>query len=173
MMSAYAPVKRIRARSSVSKGPGFTLIEMIITVAILGILSIGVLPLVEVTMQRTKEHELRTALRQLREGIDAYKQASDEGRIAKRAGDSGYPRSLDILVEGVEDAKDPKKAKIYFLRRIPRDPMDSNSSIVAAETWGQRSYASPPDAPKAGDDVFDVYSLSPGTGLNGVRYREW
>lgn len=152
---------------------GFTLIELIITVAIVGILAMGVLPLAEVTMQRAKESELRTALRQMREAIDAYKQAVDEGRVARRANESGYPKSLEVLVEGVEDAKDLKKAKIYFLRRIPRDPMAVDSTLAAADTWGRRSYASAPDEPKAGDDVFDVYSLSAGTGLNGVKYREW
>jgi general secretion pathway protein G len=126
-----------------------------------------------VTVQRAKEHELRTALRQMREAIDAYKQASDEGRVAKRVNESGYPKSLEMLVAGVEDAKDPKKTKIYFLRRIPRDSMAPDSTLAAAETWGKRSYASPPDEPKAGDDVFDVYSLSTGIGLNAVRYREW
>jgi general secretion pathway protein G len=133
----------------------------------------AVLPLMEVTMQRSKEHELRTGLRQLREGIDKYKQASDEGRILRRTEESGYPKSLELLVNGVDDAKDPKKSKIYFMRRIPRDPMATDESLAAHQTWGKRSYASPPDEPKAGDDVFDIYSLSEGTGLNGVRYREW
>jgi general secretion pathway protein G len=152
---------------------GFTLIELIITVTIVAILSTAVLPLAEVTMQRAKEHELRAALRQMRGGIDAYKQAVDEGRVIRLANESGYPKSLEVLVDGVEDAKDPKKAKIYFLRRIPRDPMASDGSLAASATWGKRSYASPPDDPKPGEDVFDVYSLSAGIGLNGVRYREW
>ncbi|HEV2007824.1 MAG TPA: type II secretion system protein [Burkholderiales bacterium] len=158
-----------RARSR----DGFTLIELVITVAIVAILSTAIVPLIQVTMQRAKEHELRTGLRQMREAIDAYKQAADEGRVTKRVNESGYPKSLEVLVAGVEDAKDPKKTKIYFLRRIPRDPMALDSTLAAAETWGQRSYASPPDEPKAGDDVFDVYSLSTGIGLNAVRYREW
>ena len=163
---------RTTATSGFLQG-GFTLIELVVTVAIVAILALGILPLAEVTMQRTKETELRSALRQVREAIDAYKQASDEGRVARRANETGYPRSLQLLVEGVEDAKDPKKSKIYFLRRIPRDPMAGDSDVAAEETWGRRSYASPPDDPKPGDDVFDVYSLSAGTGLNGVRYREW
>ena len=173
-MTGYVPA---RMRSSGDPPPrlahGFTFIELVITVAIVAILSMAVLPLAEVTIQRAKEHELRTALRQVREAIDAYKQASDEGRVAKRANESGYPKSLDLLVDGVEDAKEPKKTKIYFLRRIPRDPMSSDSSLTPSDTWGKRSYASPPNEPKAGDDVYDVYSMRAGIGLNGVRYREW
>jgi general secretion pathway protein G len=160
-------------RGFVRMSRGFTLIELVITVALVAILAAAVLPLAEVTMQRSKESELRTALRQVREAIDAYKQASDEGRVAKRANETGYPKSLEMLVDGVEDAKDPKKAKIYFLRRVPRDPLATDATVSASETWGKRSYASPPDEPKAGDDVFDIYSLSTGKGLNGVRYREW
>lgn len=152
---------------------GFTLIEIVITVAIVAILSTVALPLAEVTMQRAKEHELRAVLRQLREAIDAYKQAVDEGRITRRTNESGYPKSLEVLAAGIEDAKAPKKAQIYFLRRIPRDPMATDSTLPPSDTWGKRSYASPPDDPKAGDDVFDVYSLSSGVGLNGIRYREW
>lgn len=161
------------ASAPTSRYAGFTLIELIITVAIVAILSTAVLPLAEVTMQRAKEHELRAALRQMRGAIDAYKQAVDEGRVMRRADESGYPKSLDALVDGVEDAKNPKKAKIYFLRRIPHDPMASDAAISASEMWGKRSYASPPDDPKPGEDVFDVYSLSRGTGLNGIPYREW
>lgn len=152
---------------------GFTLIEMVITVVIVAILSTVALPLAEVTMQRAKEYELKAALRQIRGAIDAYKQAVDEGRITRRADESGYPKSLEVLAAGAEDAKSPKKMKIYFLRSIPRDPMATDGTLPPSETWGKRSYASPPDEPKAGDDVFDVYSLSSGIGLNGIRYREW
>jgi len=154
-------------------GNGFTLIELIITVTIIGILSTAVLPLVQITAQRAKEHELRLALREIRTAIDAYKMASEEGRISMRANESGYPPTLEILATGTEDAKDPKRKKIYFMRRIPRDPMAIDPELTAAKSWGKRSYASPPDEPKSGDDVFDVYSMSTATGLNGVRYREW
>jgi general secretion pathway protein G len=124
-------------------------------------------------VQRAKEQDLRRALREIREAIDAYKDASDEGRIMKKVGESGYPRRLADLAEGVEDQKNPKKERIYFLRRIPRDPFASDPNLAAADTWGKRSYASPPNEPAEGDDVFDVYSLSTATGINGRPYREW
>ncbi len=152
---------------------GFTLIELVVTVAIVGILASIAVPLSELGMQRMKEQELRSALRQIREALDAYKQATQEGRIQRRADGSGYPRSLDELAGGVEDAKSLVRTKIYFLRRLPRDPFFSQSATSAADTWGKRAYASPPDAPFEGEDVFDVYSLSERVGLNGVPYREW
>jgi general secretion pathway protein G len=152
---------------------GFTLIEMLVVVAIISVLAGAAFPLAELTIRREREQGLRSALRQLRTGLDAYKQAYDEGRMLKRTGASGYPRHLEELVAGVEDAKNPQKAKIYFLRRLPRDPTFADATVPAAATWGLRSYASPPDDPRPGDDVFDVYSLSPQAGLNGIPYREW
>jgi general secretion pathway protein G len=152
---------------------GFTLIELIATVTIVAVLAVASAPLLEVSARRTKEAELRSALRSLRGAIDAYKTAVDEGRIARRADASGYPGSLHVLVDGAPDAKDPQKKKIYLLRRIPRDPFATDPALTPVETWGLRSYASPPEAPAAGDDVFDVHSLSPRTGLNGVPYRDW
>ena len=152
---------------------GFTLIELVITVAIVAVLASVALPLNELIVQRSKEQDLRRALREVREAIDAYKQAFDEGRIAKRVGDSGYPKRLGDLVAGVEDEKNPKKERIYFLRRLPRDPFAADPALGPAESWGKRSYLSPPDQPSDGDDVFDVFSLSPATGINGRPYREW
>lgn len=160
-------------RSGRRTGNGFTLIELVITVAIIAILASVAMPLNELVVQRSKEQDLRRALRDIREAIDAYKQASDEGRMAKKVGDSGYPKRLEDLVSGVEDQKSPKKDRIYFLRRLPRDPFVADASVPAAATWAKRSYASPPDDPKEGEDVFDVYSLAPGTGINGRPYREW
>lgn len=144
-----------------------------ITLAIMALLATAVLPLAEISVQRQKEQELRIALREIRTAIDAYKKASDEGRVVRSGFSSGYPRSLSVLVDGVPDAKNPAGNKIYFLRRLPRDPFFAENHADAAETWGKRSYASDPLAPREGDDVFDVYSLSDKKGLNGAPYRKW
>ena len=161
------------ARAPGAAARGFTLIELVITVAIVALLASVALPVSELAVQRTKEQELRRTLRQIREAIDLHKQASDEGRIRKSVGDSGYPKKLEDLAEGVDDQKSAKKEKIYFLRRIPRDPLNADPTLSAAASWGKRSYASPPDDPREGDDVFDVFSLAPGKGINGQPYRDW
>lgn len=153
---------------------GFTLIELVIAVAIVGLLASVALPLSELTVQRNKEHELRIALREIRTALDAYRLAVSEGRVARLLGDSGYPPSLRVLVDGVPDASSPDKARIiYFLRHIPRDPMADDAARTDEETWGKRSYASSADAPEEGNDVFDVYSRSTLVGLNGIPYRNW
>ena len=157
----------------VPSGSGFTLIELLVTLAIISILAAAVFPLSEMSVRRSKEKELREALWQIRTAIDAYRKAVDEGRILRSPDQSGYPPALATLVEGVTDAKDPASRKIYFLRRIPRDPMAENTSVAPEQSWGKRSYESPPDAPREGKDVFDIYSLSASRGLNGVPYREW
>ena len=148
------------------KARGFTLIELLITVAIVALLASIAAPLAEVTVQRGKERELRETLRQIRSAIDAYKRAVDEGAIERAADASGYPPTLATLVDGVPDKRKPDGPKIYFLRRVPADPM-------SGEEWGLRSYASSASEPQPGKDVYDVFSKSDGTGLNGVPYRQW
>ena len=152
---------------------GFTLIELLVTLAIVGLLSTIALPVAQVASQRSQEAEFRRALREIRGGIDLYHHASEDGRIRKEAGSTDYPKDLDTLVEGVPDQHDPKQAKIYFLRRIPRDPFNPDPDLTDAATWGKRSYASEPDDPQEGDDVYDVYSTSSRLGLNGIPYRKW
>lgn len=151
---------------------GFTLIELLVTVAIVGVLATVTVPLAQLTVQRHKEQELRRGLRELRTAIDAYKRAADEGRILRRVDDSGYPPTLQLLVDGVEDARRSDRGRLYFLRRLPRDPF-APATLDPAASWGKRSYASPPEAPTEGRDVYDVHSLAPGAGLNGVPYRQW
>jgi general secretion pathway protein G len=148
------------------KTRGFTLIELLITLAIVALLASIAAPLAEVSVQRDKEKELRQALREMRGAIDAYKRAADEGVIERAADATGYPPSLAALVDGVPDKRKPDAPKLYFLRRVPADPM-------GGEEWGLRSYTSPADSPQPGKDVYDVYSKSDGTGLNAVPYRQW
>ena len=145
---------------------GFTLIELLIVVAIVALLASVAAPLAELGWQRGKEQDLRHALREIRGAIDAYKRAADDGLIEKKADASGYPEKLALLVEGVPVKNKPQEEKIYFLRRLPKDP-------ITGEEWGLRSYASPADSPREGKDVYDVYSRSDDLGLNKVPYKEW
>jgi len=160
--------------ASCRKCAGFTLVEMVATVAIVALLASVAVPLAQTSVKRGKEQELRIALREIRTALDAYRQAVEEGRIAHAMQDSGYPASLQVLVDGVPDASSPdKKRRIYFLRRIPRDPFFADFSAADEETWQKRSYASSAEAPEEGADVFDVASRSPGVGLNGIPYVKW
>ncbi len=153
---------------------GYTIIELVITVGIISLLASAAVPSAQLLYQRQRESDLRASLRTIRGAIDAYKQASETGRIKKNADKTGYPPALQALVDGVEDASSPKEGvKIYFLRRLPRDPFWPDATTPAADTWGLRSYASPPDDPQPGDDVYDVYSRSSRVGLNGVPYHAW
>ncbi|MBL8525941.1 MAG: type II secretion system protein [Betaproteobacteria bacterium] len=152
---------------------GFTYIELLVTLALMALLASIAVPSAQIAVQRSKERELRDALWEIRSALDAYKRAVEQGKIAIKPGDSGYPRKLDELVDGVEDRLSPQKKKLYFLRRLPRDPMSNVEDAPAAETWGLRSYQSSADNPLTGDDVFDVYSKSSRRGMNGVEYRRW
>ena len=152
---------------------GFTLIEMMVTLAIIAVLATLVVPMAQISVQRSKEQELRLALREIRNAIDAYKRASDEGRLPRDSNSNGYPTSLQILVDGVGDDKHPKRQKIRFLRRLPRDPMFPDASVEAEKTWGLRSYSSEANDPKEGSDIYDIYSRSPLSGLNSLPYKAW
>lgn len=154
------------------KQSGFSLIELMVVLAIMAVLSLMAAPVVSMQVKRQKEQELKMALQEIRQGIDAYKKASDQGLVMPTP--NGYPASLTELMDGVTNVKLPVETKIYFLRRIPRDPFYAGPTATpAAETWGLRAYSSSPANPQAGSDVYDVYSLSTGKGLNGVPYGQW
>ena len=150
---------------------GFTIVELLVVLTVLAILATTALPLAELTVRRSNERELKLALREIRQAIDAYKKAVEEGRVVSTAGESGYPTTLDTLVTGVPDAKSSNR-KLYFLRRVPRDPFADPAETTSA-SWGLRSFASSPDNPRPGSDVYDIYSKSNLVGLNGVPLREW
>jgi general secretion pathway protein G len=149
---------------------GFTLIELLVVMAVLGVLALAVYPLAELNLRRERERELKQALWQIREAIDAYKRAADAAAGSQATASTGYPPSLLALTQGMPDVRSGRT--LYFLRRLPRDPF-APEGVPAEQSWGLRSYASPPDNPQAGDDVYDVHSLAPGLGLNGVPLRNW
>jgi general secretion pathway protein G len=150
---------------------GYTFVELVVVTAILLILASAVMPLAQVTSQRQREAELRRALREMRTAIDRFKDAVDQGQIATtelEPGSEGYPPDLETLVEGVPAANDASGRRLKFLRRVPQDP------LTRSMEWGLRAYQDRPDATSwGGGNVFDVYTLSEGTALDGTRYREW
>ncbi len=154
---------------------GFTLVEMIVTLAILSVLAWSALPLTKIAVQREREVELRRSLRLIREALDTYKKLSDEKKIEVKEDTEGYPPTLDVLVKGVETqsqdqsgGKSKGKKVVKFLRRIPKDPMTDSFD------WGLRSYQDPPDGDNWGEEnVYDVYTKSQAKALDGTRYRDW
>ena len=154
-----------------ANGRGYTFIELLVVVTILMILASAVLPLAQVTSQRQREAELRRNLREIRTAIDKFKDAVDTGQIPTtelRPENQGYPPDLETLVEGVTRANDATATKLKFLRRVPIDPMTNGAD------WGVRSYQDKPDSTSwGGQNVFDVYTKSDGTGLDGTKYRDW
>ena len=146
---------------------GFTLAELVTVAAVMAVLALVSLPVAKFTAKRSKEADLRLALRQMRSAIDEYKRYSDAALIPVDLGTEGYPKKLEVLVEGVDMVGQVNK-KVKLLRRIPIDPM------TGKDEWGLRSYQDEPEATSwGGEDVYDVYSLSRGVGLNGVPYRKW
>lgn len=163
-------------RRCVRSQRGFTLVELLVSVAIVGVLAMMTLPLAELGATRTKEQDLRRALRQIRGALDQYKLAADLGVIAKAPGESGYPPSLDLLtkpVGGQSRANGSSQLPLIFLREIPRDPFATDPSLDGAATWSVRSYVNGPDDPQPGPDVFDVHSRSQRVGTNGIPYSRW
>jgi general secretion pathway protein G len=157
--------------SSLRLEQGYTFIELVVVSAIILILASAAMPLAKVTATRTREAELRRALREMRTAIDKYKDAVDLGQIGGpdvKAGSEGYPATLEVLVEGVTPVNDATGRKLKFLRRIPVDPMTHSTE------WGLRSYQDSPDSTSwGGQNVFDVYTKNTGTGLDGTKYRDW
>ena len=166
-MSTACPERARFARES----KGFTFIELLVVTTILLILASAVMPLAKVAVQREREAELHRALREMRTAIDKYKDAVDNGLIGSvdvKVGSEGYPPDLDTLVEGVTVANDASGRKLKFLRRIPMDPMTHSTE------WGLRSYGDKPDSTSwGGGNVYDVYTKSEGTALDGTKYRDW
>jgi len=150
---------------------GFTLIEMLVTAAILAILAAAIMPLAKVAVKREKEIELRRNLRSIREAIDVHKKLADEKKIEVEEDTEGYPLDLETLIRGVELQEKAEKSKtkiVKFLRRIPKDPMTNSFD------WGLRSYQDNPDSDTWGEEnVYDVYTKSQATALDGTKYRDW
>jgi len=158
---------RLRARLDA----GYTFVELLVVAALLAVLASAVLPLARVAIQRQREIELRRTLREMRTAIDHFKDAADGGMIAAtelKLGNEGYPSDLTVLVEGIPASGDATGRKLKFLRRVPRDPLTGEAE------WGKRSYQDKADSRSwGGQNVYDVYSLSEGTALDGSKYKDW
>ena len=172
------------ANVSVGRGApsaGFTLIELLVTVVLVGIVALTATPMVEVISVKQREQELRQSLRTIRSALDAYKAASDSGQLPKAVGESGYPASLDLLTQPLEVANArsapgsaaPAPQQLVFLRQLPRDPFHADPLAPPARTWATRAYASRPDDPQSGADVFDIASKSARIALDGTPYSRW
>jgi general secretion pathway protein G len=160
-----------RTRKAHGAASGYTFVELLIVITIVLILASAVQPLAKVAITRQKESELRRVLREMRTAIDKYKDAADAQMIPPtelKLGAEGYPPTLDTLVDGVSVANDATGRKLKFLRRVPIDPM------TGSDEWGLRAYQDKPDTSSwGGQNVFDVYSKSGGTALDGSKYRDW
>jgi general secretion pathway protein G len=160
---------------------GFTLIELMVTAVLVGIVALTAMPLAEMTTVKRREVELRQALRTIRSALDAYKSAADAGVLPKAAGESGFPASLELLTQPLETTRGRTSPpggtdapmRLVLLRQLPRDPFHPDPTTPAAQTWATRSYASHADDPQPGADVFDVASKSTRIGLDGTPYRTW
>ena len=155
------------------KQNGFTLIEMMFTLALLASLAAAAIPLVHQQRLKQNEYQLQESLRQIRSAIDRYAQAVQDGRIEHEAGASHFPPRLETLVEGVADKTAKNKEKLYFLRRLPRDPFCNDEGVSDAKTWQLRSSTQSPEDFSGGKDVYDIRSASQLTGTNGVPYAQW
>ncbi len=169
-MKLYAARPGLIARAAMR---GFTMIELLVVMAILGILAAAVMPLGETLLVAQRERELRQSLWEIRGAIDEYKRAMSASSVPLPLGASGYPASLQVLVDGVPDPRAQGQGRtLYFLRKLPRDPM-ADPRLPAEQTWRLRSYASSPTEPKPGVDVYDVHSSSDALALDGSSYAKW